>query len=748
MRKLFLIITQNRRFIGTILGVLVPFFWFLNFSTKQSLSVNIAMFILYFALNSLYLSLFLRKYLEIKFSIIIGIFCLFYLLSFGISIPIVFYKIYPSYLFIILAVISIALSLFSRFQSHLINQGFPPHSSQQPDSLSSGKNKNIPLWWKISFSLLFLGSIFVLSYSRISSVIRSPWQEIHPIYIYFYMGLIFLALYLIKIKPNFKIFIFVVVLISLLLHSYLIFPYEAGFGGDKWRHLGAEKWLMDGKAYLPVLFGKNVSFKKFGPFKIPEVLLVGNKTSYANLWGGAIALSWLVGLPLFWIDIFLGFLLGSIFLPFLLYELGRKFFKKRETIYFFLLAPLFFFPFQLYGSLTVPLFFGFLPFCFLLLIVLRYLEGKLSLKAFLLALILSCIFLYFNYIIYLVLYLMIVCLAVFLRGFSKSLKPVFLILSASVFLFVFGLVFPGLDIISGYSWLKPNISLANGVQNFSQSILFSREIFPRPQGLEQDSWLYSGVEGNLTNSIFGEIFDWPKIFTPLFLLIVICGFLAFFLWSSKKNIFLVLSLLVIILISEFISSSFMEGNCIFSKRLVLAHSFLLFFPFAAGLTAITDAKKNLFLILIIFLSLFAVTIYISGPKFDAVTGDEFRAAKYIWQDLSSKKGPYCVLSNTWPLLSLEGISGRQIVAGGFPVYREYAQPERVQLFENLNRYPHINDFKRALQITKASSCYFMTEERWIAPGRKEEVLDSLSKIVGQPVVIGDVYIWHFQPDIL
>lgn len=737
MKKLIFAIKENRYFIGTIIGVIVPFFWFLNFKISQNLLVNILFFIIYFIVNSWYLSLIVKKYLKTKFSFVLSIVLLFYFISFCLSLPIVFYKVSPVYLFIILAIISVVLSLRHKFV-------FSPSLKKDIVANSNSKKKVIPLWWKISFSLLFLVSIFLLIRSRTSLSIRSPWQAIHPLYIYCYLGLILLTLYLIKLKPKFKVFILVVILLSLLAHSYLIFPYEAGFGGDKWRHLGAEKWLMEGKPYLPVLFGEDVSFKEIGPFKIPEVFLVGNKTSYSNLWAGTISLSWLFQVDVFWIDIFLGFILSSVFLPFILYELGRKLFKKKETIYFLLLMPLCFFPFQMYGSITVPIFFGFLPFCFALLFLLAHLKENLSLKYFLLILILPCFFLYFNYVLYLVLYLVCFLLAIFIYYFPKFLNRFFLVFGGLILIFIVAFLFPSLDILSGYSSLKFEHSIPLAIKDFGNRLLSSRPIFPRPGGLEQDNWLYSGLEENISSSAFGGIVRWNYLLTPIFLLIVFIGLLASSFWQEKKDRLLIFYLLIVVLIAEFIGSYFLQGSQLFTKRLVLANSFFLFFPLAIGLNWIIEKRKSLFLMVIIFLAFLSTTVYISGPKFQTVTGDELKASIYIFDNLKSKKGPYCVLANTWPLLALEGVSGRQIIAGGFPVYEEYAQPERVQLFNNLNRYPHINDFNKALEITGAEDCYFMTEDLWIVPGRKKEVFESLEKLAGQPLIIGDVYLWHYS----
>ena len=74
----------------------------------------------------------------------------------------------------------------------------------------------------------------------------------------------------------------------------------------------------------------------------------------------------------------------------------------------------------------------------------------------------------------------------------------------------------------------------------------------------------------------------------------------------------------------------------------------------------------------------------------------------------------------------------------------YAQPERVQLFDNLNKNPSLKDVDLALAITKSPDCYFMTEDRWIYIYRKSDILAKLNKILGPSEKIGSVYLWHYQ----
>lgn len=147
---------------------------------------------------------------------------------------------------------------------------------------------------------------------------------------------------------------------------------------------------------------------------------------------------------------------------------------------------------------------------------------------------------------------------------------------------------------------------------------------------------------------------------------------------------------------------------------------------------------------VLFLSLLSTTVYASGPKSQILTTDELRADIYLWNILKTKAAPYCVLGNTWPLLGLENISARQITTGGFPYYFEYRQPERVQLFDNMNKAPSIRYLEKALEITGAKECYFMTEEKWIYSLRKNQIIDRLNKMLDFYQRIGDVYIWHYE----
>lgn len=756
MTQLISKIKNNKYFLFTGLSCLSVIFWYLNFQFTQNIFLYILFSVFYCFLNSYWFGLILGKNgFEKEFQFILGFFCLLFSIAFLTSIPIVLYKITPFYFFIILLLLTITVSLGSK----KLSKGRKNNIKTLESKIILNKSSfEVPKSLYFFGILIFLFLFFLLFRSRTGEYIHSPWTVIHPLYIYGWLAISFIIGYLVFSKCKLKTFLLVIIFCSILLHSYLLIPYEAGFGGDKWRHIGAERWLMDGKVYEPALFGKNVSYKNFGPLMVPEVFVAGNKTSYANMWGLTIALSWLTGLDVFWIDLFLGFLLFSIFLPFLILKFASLFSKKKEFLYLMIFSPFLFYTFQAYGSITVPMSFAFLPFLFSLIFLGQYLKGLISGRRFLILLCFFIPFLYFSYILYLIVFIIMLFLAlIFKRIFSGShtgkIKKWVLLLI--IFVFCASISIPLLDTHNQYSNFKmPLFSSSNISHALKNSISFlfsSAAIFPRIYQFEQDNWLYAQTNQELSRSIFLEIAPWWLFLTPILLILVILGVVRYVKLKDKKIAFWLIFSLIIFLTSQMISSSFMEGNHILSKRLVLLISFLISFPLAWGLTYLASTQRRVvFAIIILFLGLVSVTTYASGPKFQVVTGDELSAAKYIWKEYkrnNNKPAHPCVLANTWPLLALEGVSGREIITGGFPYYFEYRQPERVQLFANMNHSPSVRYLNKAIEITGAKECYFVTEERWIFFDKRQKIIESLDEILGKRKQIGKVMIWLYDPRI-
>jgi len=746
-RRLLRQIEENKRFIFTLVSVLIVVFWYLNFSFLDSYFVYFFCLIFYAFLNSFWLGKILGRYgWEKELCFATGLFCLLSLIALGLAVPIVVYRVTPVCLLI-------WMILLTGLISFILKKTEKRTAAGRMTEENKGEKHVFMRWYTLLFILL-AGCLFFLFYSRTGEYVDSPWKIIHPLYLYCWLGVIFILVKLAFSRISIKHFLVLIILSSLVYHVYLLIPYQAGFGGDKWRHIAAEQWLAEGKVYEPALLGDSVSYSSLGPLRVPEVLVAGNKTSYANMWGLTIALSWLTGIRIFYLDLILGFLFFSIFLPFLLLKLGSFFSHRKEFLLLLLLMPFCFYPFQAYGSITMPMAFSFLPFLFSLIFLAWYLKRKGHSRNLFWLLILLIPFLYFGYLVYLILFLEMFVLAIMIKN-AKMKKKIFIPLMIFFSLILFFLI-PGLETYNQYSWLKNETSVMTHIgemfRDFPLRLITSQPVFPRTYGFEQDNWLFAMTDRQLSRSVFLDLLPWALILTPLVWILTIWGFKCLKKSRTPGLGTLFLLMLSIVLVNQMISSYLMEGNHLLTKRLVMFTSFLFFVPLCWGICRFKEKiRRKFFSSLVVFLpaifiSLLSVTVYASGPRFQVVTQDEYQAAQYLWQKMNkSSDGKYCVLANTWPLLALEGVSGRQIVTGGFPYYYEYRQPERTQLFENMNVGPSIRYLEKSLEITRADECYFMTEERWVYFDRKEEIIKQLDGMLEEHETLGKVMIWKYKP---
>jgi hypothetical protein len=420
------------------------------------------------------------------------------------------------------------------------------------------------------------------------------------------------------------------------------------------------------------------------------------------------------------------------------------------------------------------------------------------------SLVIFTILMYFSYALYFVLAIELAIVAWLLKRMLSpdriALAKRTLLVSILLFTLCCILILPILDTGYGLSRFKANLNfplVINSLGAFFKNLVIGQAIFSRTHFVEQDNLIYMESSVTQTKTTLLNTLPWAYILTPIILFFVIWGLVRIKKMVLKTTGIILASFLFITLFNQFIGSFLMEGNHIFTKRLVVFTSFLLVPFFAWGLwsfikikMALVTARAKIILVCLI-LALIGTTTYASGPKMQVVTHDEKEAAEYVWSEIKKEnlgrpartevhsggshllteerplvetregeltpgdiKGRgYCVLANTWPLLALEAESGRQIMAGGFPIYLEYGQSERVQLFERMNQGPSIKYLEKAIEITGASSCYFMTEKRWLGRdlmtmGDKEEdeILELLKNTLGQPEVIGQVYIWKYESE--
>ena len=311
----------------------------------------------------------------------------------------------------------------------------------------------------ILFFLFFIG-LFLLYNARTGNYIQSPWDVIPKIYLYVYLIATLIVAFLIFSKQKIGFILFIIILHSFLLHAYLPIIYQTGFGENKWKHLGIEKQIL------------NIE-ENFAPS-------IENKNENANQWALTIFLSKILNVDIFWIDLLLLYLMWSIFIPLIFFELAKFLFqsfkgppKNQDDNYqkrFLLLTaflPSLFFHFQVYGSTTTPIALGYLFFFFVLLFWLDYLitQQKISLIT---AIILSMLMFFGNQINFIL--ILIIGIGILISVWQKKIRKIInqqknLILFLIIYLLFFYIFFSFLCFIKNLILSNLNNSFGLIAQN-------------------------------------------------------------------------------------------------------------------------------------------------------------------------------------------------------------------------------------------------------------------------------------------
>jgi len=648
-------------------------------------------------------------------------------------------------------------------------------------------------------SLLFLFCFFIF-HGRTGVFILSPWDALSSFVLILFFALCFISVKMIFSNRKSGFVLTFLIIFSYAYHLYLPAVYQTGFGGDKWRHLAAEKWLQDGNIYTPSVWGEeNRSVVNFGPVQIPEALVAGNKTSYANQWGVTIMISEALGVSLFLVDLLMVFLLWSLFLPLILFLFGKIIFENERLGLLFAFLPALFYTFQSEGGITIPVSFGHLFFFFVLLSWMWY--AKSGWKKSLYFAIMTTLAFYWGYILNFFVLIIVCVLSVSWRkffvdrshwykfklkyGFSdKRLlwrdRIIFVVLIFSAILFI-----PFLEIFQGLSFYSHGSLSPNGVLNaladsFGRLSGFIGIIVP-PDFIDQGNFLYNQTKESLSRL---PLFSYKVVpFAVSMIVWIIIAYACYFsLRAKRKNVraaiddifipktsieeygndllysddplaknrvvVLIFIIFAISILSYFISWSFTDGVHILARRLNETIVFFMILFLGYGIWIFLSAKRvkipqrKKILAICFFLAFSSTSTYASGPKLQMVTSDEIVAAEIVWSELEKSHEPYCVIANTWSLLGLESVSGKRIVGGNFPVYKEYAQPERVKIFEGLTKSPSLTWIDKAFRITGARECYYMLEAKWTS----DVVLEKTIKIFGEPKMVGKVFIWKIKKE--
>jgi len=543
---------------------------------------------------------------------------------------------------------------------------------------------NLPFFKIVSF--IYLGLIgvgfYILYISKTGTNILSPWQTIHPAYIYIFFASTLVLGFLIFSKLKFKTLLLFLILHSLLLHAYLPLTHEYFYGADQWRHTAVEGRLLDGLPVEPSIAGESVEL--ISNFSI-------GKLTYSNFWGGSTFLSKTLQISL--IDFNRWFLpiLFSLIFPILLFELGRSFRWGRKESLFLVFVGSIPFVLQGLGAMTLPVSFGFLPFVLSLILISRWLKsGK---KEQLVSLVIIGMVFLFGYLLYFILFWLSLLSAIIIKRFTRKENGILIAIFISILMLVSILV---LEILGGYSIyvdVYVDIYVDSLKQMFGNFSGFYLATGPRTHDILTGNILFNQIPSySFVKNTFTSWLWLIPVFAISFWMVLVFGIVKSFV---KKNLQLVYisSLTLGLSLTYIISRYFLDGENILARRLDMVLGFLFVVLFTYGLFNLlkkhTTYSKYHIVFLILVLSVFTTISYSLGPDTKTISKNQYQAMEFVWENEKSlsagrqENNDHCVFADTYSLLSLEAISKKEIIGGGLPIDKYFSQKKRVAIYGDI-----------------------------------------------------------------
>lgn len=575
----------------------------------------------------------------------------------------------------------------------------------------------------VAFFFLFFYGLYLLYKSKTGAPILTPWQTIADNYIYVFAVATLLLGFLVFSNLKSKTILFLIVLHSFLLHSYLPLTHQLFYGADGWRHLATENQIIAGNSLSAADFAisSGVFLQRVGWGEI----------SYSQFWGLSVIFSRLLSVDLIGVIIWLMPFIWSIVLPLLLFEIGRVLERsKKESLFFAWLAVL---PFawQAGGSFSLPVNLGFLIWLFALLLLYGRIKNPQPSQLVILG-ILGVVSV-FGYALFSLLFWSAWAAAEVIILMRSPRVPAFW--AGVVYAFgalILSLLIPFLELVSRFSVWVPG---QNFIASFKTLIGTLSGWYwatgPRTHDILAGNILFNQTPSYAFVNNFFVSWRWWVL---AFCLAVGLGVARGFIVSLKSgrphwlnNIFF-----LGVSISYIISRYFLSGENILARRLEVVLAFGLVWFLVLALSDLGWGEKLLsapvvekitmpisrfsasgyritFLAVVVAAFSFAASAsYSSGPDTRALSADEFMAAQYVWL-LEKENASHCVLAGTYPLLALEAISAGEIKGGGFPMHPYFSQPERISLLNSLSANPEPKILESVLNFTGADHCWVIME---------------------------------------
>jgi len=736
-------------FLLLVLGMYIQ----LVFLTNQW--VGWVLFVLFFVLTSYWWRDILKRVFYFqkrsRITLVLSVFIVFLFLSFFSAVSVVWYEITP----IISWIVYVIVGFFSFVFLQAVKRFKIPRIKYRSKVC---KFVILPKSWILVgvYVVLWLVSAYFLWQSGSTEVLFTPWNGIHE----YFLPLFFLATFVLGVilfsKHKTKLVLFLIIAHSVLLHLYLPLSSVMPWGGDVWRNIAVEEKLALGDPVLPVLFGEDVKWRDVGVVSVPEAFLVPNKYVYGQLWGASVLVNHTTGIDILVLNKWLMPILWSIFLPVIFFRIGFLLFGSYRKGLFLSALSLVPFSLQALGSLTLAVSLGHITFFFVLMLWLHYVrDGKKWQRNVVFGM--ACLMI-FGYTLHFLLLWFLIFVTFFIKKvvhkttykmFKSTRNRFFRLISLTAIFFVSMFLFPVIEIIA-------NISYVPDTFDFFQSI---------KQAVGQFSgWFYASsirphdiVSGNIffnhtpQFAFFSSFFtDWRWYILPLILFCGVCVLFGLYRISKQKRKveWMIMGVLFSVIVGGYFIGWFvLEGDRSFVRRLDGLFAFIILVFMIQGmsfvfyrLSSVFKRQSRIAILFIIFLfSFFTTTAYSSGPDMRVVSQDEFDAARFVWDTSLSDNDKYCVLGDTWMLLTLESVSFGKIVGGGFPIDYQFGQPERLVLLNEI-----INDPKRSVitvahNKTGAELCSIVLPMNSVSFEKRRVITDIFGEA---PKQVGSILVWR------
>lgn len=537
------------------------------------------------------------------------------------------------------------------------------------------------LLWLIVFYGFLVGIGFqLLAASRSSEVIFSPWQTISPYFIFIFFAATLLLGVLVYLGLDSSWLLGLFIIHAFLMHSYLPLTHDLLYGADNWRHIATEERLVSGTGVIQPVVTDGTS----------KISFVIGELSYGQIWGTSVFFTKALGFNLIDVNKWLVVIVWSIFVPVILYEIGKALGWSSKWSSFLVWVSFLPFALQVGGSFSLPVNLGFVFWLSLLLLIFK--RAARPNKNQLYFLITLGILSLFGYALFAVLFWLTFVVFEFLKHKHNLLGRV-------VSLIVVIISLPVLEVLFGSMQLHFLNIFPNLKQFIGNLSSFYLATGPRPHDIATGNIIFNQTPSYAfaPNFITASL-GWTVLFMVVFWAVVF--------WGLKKN-FYALAVLTSGLMLTYLFRYISGGEHVLLRRLDAVLAFLLMIFFVRGLQGIQFNKNWAAYLGVFVLSLAISASFTLGPDTRASSTDEYKAMKYVWE---YEKGPdrHCVIANTYPLLNLEALSQKNIVGGGFPISSTFEQAQLAQILKKVNNNGVNKQLAdEAFPLTGASTCWFV-----------------------------------------